>query len=732
MGCTMIEKRIANQFSAVAILLTAVLLLMLPFGVLTAATKSLYVVSASGDRGETVTVRINVNDGSGVEDFGFDLNFDSGALTYVSTSKGNLVPGSMTFLYNKIGSNTVRIGGYGVPGLNSGGGTVAYVTFKINSSAAYGKSNLSLSGASMTGHSVSTSGGYVDVIQGVKINFFKAEPSTVGQGEETTLSWSIENANSANIDNGVGNVNAGSGSETVSPEVTTTYKLTAIGPNTKTATVTVTVVKGSKPVIESYSANPTTIVRGSASTLSWKVDGAKTVTIDNGVGSVNKNGGITNVKPKDTTTYTLSATNAAGTATATATVQVIGKPEINWFTSSNEASDPINADETAWLMWSVTGAETVTVDKGVGSVNSGGGSKKVSPNTTTRYMLTAVNDAGVSTAEATVAVTNQPRVRLFDAEPASVLTGQAVNFHWNVAGATTLTITPDVGPLTGRSGVVGHIPPGTRPYTITATNAAGSDSRTITVTVVKDAPDLEISVTKVDASSVSAPSTGRRIGKGVVGTTSEIDVLVENIGAGDAGAFKVRLEEDGITLDEVLIGGLLKGASRTINFSYMPMVEGDNYIDIIADPEGVIPEIDTSNNEIEGRFVGAVVNGTDLVISHVRITKPSSDGPPNRLRVSFRITNCGDKDADGFNYRAYITTKANKIRSKDTLIVEGQITGLEADGDYVEVHKTVLVKKLNTKFYFRGFVDINNAVAEVNEENNELTRMFLRASLIEE
>ena len=456
------------------------------------------------------------------------------------------------------------------------------------------------------------------------------------------------------------------------------------------------------------------------------------MTIDNGVGSVNKKSGTANVKPKETTTYTLSATNAAGTSTATATVQVIGKPEINWFTSSNDGSDPINPSEHAWLMWSVTGAETVTIDKGVGSVNSGGGSKKVAPNVTTRYTLTAVNDAGVSSAEATVAVTNKPRVRLFEAEPASVLSGQAVNFHWSVAGATTLKITPDVGSLTGKSGVIGHIPPGTRPYTITATNAAGTASKSVTVTVVKDAPDLEISVSRVNASSVDAPSTGRRIGKGVVGTSSGIDVLVENIGDGNASAFKVRLEEDGITLDEAIVSSLAKGASRTLNFSYMPLVEGDNYVNISADPEGAIPEIDTSNNTIEGRFIGTAVSGTDLVISHVRVTKPASDGPPNRVRVSFRITNCGDKDAEGFSYLAYITTKANKIRPKDTLIVEGQIAGLEGDGDYLEVHKVVLVKKLKTKFYFRGFVDVSGTVAEVNEENNELTRQFLRANLIEE
>jgi hypothetical protein len=78
---------------------------------------------------------------------------------------------------------------------------------------------------------------------------------------------------------------------------------------------------GAVPIINSFSANPSTITEGESSTLSWSVTDATTVTIDNGVGSVALSG-TTVVNPTTTTTYTLTATNTAGSVTATTTVTV--------------------------------------------------------------------------------------------------------------------------------------------------------------------------------------------------------------------------------------------------------------------------------------------------------------------------------------------------------------------------------------------------------------------------
>ena len=75
------------------------------------------------------------------------------------------------------------------------------------------------------------------------------------------------------------------------------------------------------PIINSFSAIPSTITAGESSTLSWSVTDATSLTIDNGVGTVALLG-TTAVSPITTTTYTLTATNSAGSVTATTTVTV--------------------------------------------------------------------------------------------------------------------------------------------------------------------------------------------------------------------------------------------------------------------------------------------------------------------------------------------------------------------------------------------------------------------------
>jgi len=61
-----------------------------------------------------------------------------------------------------------------------------------------------------------------------------------------------------------------------------------------------------------FSANPTLIRPYGKSTLSWNCEGADSCTIDQGIGSVNNISGSKEVKPKTTTTYTLSCSNNKG------------------------------------------------------------------------------------------------------------------------------------------------------------------------------------------------------------------------------------------------------------------------------------------------------------------------------------------------------------------------------------------------------------------------------------
>ncbi len=173
----------------------------------------------------------------------------------------------------------------------------------------------------------------------------------------------------------------------------------------------------SMPVIESFEASPATVAAGESAMLNWKVPGATAVSIDQGIGSVALTG-TRAVAPAETTTYTLTASSAAGSVTATTQVIVSGTsgaqppqppapgslPVVNYFTASPTV---VPAGGSATLSWSVTNATSVTIEPGVGTYGSSG-STVVFPPGSTIYALTATNSAGSASATATVNVLTTP------------------------------------------------------------------------------------------------------------------------------------------------------------------------------------------------------------------------------------------------------------------------------------------------------------------------------------
>ncbi|MGO8757576.1 MAG: putative Ig domain-containing protein [Terracidiphilus sp.] len=152
---------------------------------------------------------------------------------------------------------------------------------------------------------------------------FGASPASIVAGASTTVSWATSGATAITVTPGSFSSTAASGSVTLSPTATTTYTLTATNTTgTTAATVTITVTQPSLPSIGSFAANPTSIVLGGSSTLSWTTSGATSLSISPGNITPSSASGSTSVSPETTTTYVLTATNAAGQVTATAKVTV--------------------------------------------------------------------------------------------------------------------------------------------------------------------------------------------------------------------------------------------------------------------------------------------------------------------------------------------------------------------------------------------------------------------------
>jgi len=224
------------------------------------------------------------------------------------------------------------------------------------------------------------------------------------------------------------------------------------------------------PTINSFTATSGTINAGSSTTLTWSVSNATSISISGISGTPTS---PLTVSPTTTTTYTLTATNSSGSVTATTTVTVNTAPVISSFTAS-PASISVGASSS--LSWSISGATSVTLTGVTGQATS---PQTVSPTATTTYTLTATNAVGTTTATATVTVL--PAINSFTSSTTNITAGQPVTFAWTTTGATSTSLSgvtaSPISPVTIYPGASGS-------YTLTATNTAGSVTKSIAITVV--------------------------------------------------------------------------------------------------------------------------------------------------------------------------------------------------------------------------------------------------------
>ena len=197
------------------------------------------------------------------------------------------------------------------------------------------------------------------------------------------------------------------------------------------------------PGIASFTATPTSVPKGLASTLAWSVTGASSISIDNGVGDVTGKTSIP-VTPGSTTTYQLKAVGQGATfSTASVTVTVTAAQPLPVISAFSASPPAVSAGNSSTLSWTVTNAVSLSIDHGVGDV-SGLTSKSVTPGATTTYLLTATSPGGTATATATVALV-AAGLRLDYADP-TVTAGKKILLVKNAAStATHLVLDVKVG-----------------------------------------------------------------------------------------------------------------------------------------------------------------------------------------------------------------------------------------------------------------------------------------------
>jgi len=292
------------------------------------------------------------------------------------------------------------------------------------------------------------------------ITSFTALPSSISSGSSSTLSWTILNGTSASINRGIGTVNSSSGSTVVGPTSSTTYTLTATNSDgTDSATATVSVVQ--PPVINSFGGASSATI-GSSIGLSWNVSNATTLILsaDDGSPSVTVTGatGTENVTISNNITYTLTASNAAGTVSATHYVAATQDPPTPSISFNDSGVDTRSSTLLSWTSGGGT-TTTVTVTNHNGttifSSNLTSGNETITPTGTGTYTanITTSNSWGNGSYSTTFEGVQAPSISY---AASTVEVNNSVTYSWNAGGYTSSIVS-----IIGSNGITYGVPNGT-------------------------------------------------------------------------------------------------------------------------------------------------------------------------------------------------------------------------------------------------------------------------------
>jgi large repetitive protein len=185
-------------------------------------------------------------------------------------------------------------------------------------------------------------------------------------------------------------------------------------------------------------------------------------------------------------TAVVTASNAAGTATASTIVTVTSPDEpIQGLTAAN--SSPVTLAETVHLTATTSAGSNVVYAWEFGDGNTGSGAEVQHLYTavgTYTAVVTATNSSGFVTATTQVVVADVPISGLVVSSDSPTPLGQATHFTATVAAGSNVSYSWDFGDGQNATGwQVSHVYQAAGSYTVTVTAQNGAGSQTATTTV---------------------------------------------------------------------------------------------------------------------------------------------------------------------------------------------------------------------------------------------------------
>ncbi len=378
------------------------------------------------------------------------------------------------------------------------------------------------------------------------VTAFSASPTTIETGQSTSLAWSTSGATSCTATGGDGS-DGWSGAEPVSSTGTTVGPINATGSETYTltctgaggtsapASVSVTVTASPPPAsISSFTATPSSLQAGNASSLTWSSSNATSCTAGGGTGSdgwggtvaTSSTGTSTGALATGTYTYTLTCSGPGGSsATSSAVVTVTSAPPAASISSFTATPNALTTGQSTTLTWATSAATSCTASGGTGS-DGWNGTKPVSStgtpvgpiNTAGNYEYTLLcTGAGGNSAPRSVNVTvtapMPASITTFQATPSSLTAGQSASLSWTTSAATSCTGTGGTG-SDGWAGAKGTSSTGTSTgplstagtvtYTLTCTGGGGTSAPSSTRVTVNPVVPVQPTVTLLADGAASA------------------------------------------------------------------------------------------------------------------------------------------------------------------------------------------------------------------------------------
>jgi hypothetical protein len=313
-------------------------------------------------------------------------------------------------------------------------------------------------------------------------------PNSINRGGSSTLSWNYDYANEVDI-KGLGKYGK-VGSITVSPLASRNYEIEVTkGSQKKIENLFLTVIQPNQNI--TFNADKLRIGIGQPVNLSWDVENAEYVNIDNGVGSGLPLSGNVDVYPTLDTTFMLTAKGYEGVSDATEylTIDVVNNSVINSF-SASELN--ITKGDSVIFNWDVTDSEGLNLNP-YGTVSgTPTGSQNITFNTSGSFDFTlestSLNGTVVSSSPININVYNPAVINSYTINGSSTTIdaspNDTLNFSWDVSDAISYKLNGNFINDTTTS-LVASSTTGTTQYTLEAFNGAGdSVSQSLSVNVV--------------------------------------------------------------------------------------------------------------------------------------------------------------------------------------------------------------------------------------------------------